>query len=123
MSESIYTRADLIEDVAEYTGLTKEYSKASVKAAISAIVASVQRGQKVAIKEFITMESKPTKAKAARTGRNPKTGEPIQIDAKPAGKPLVDTFITEVSQDTWILFPWDTEPQFVAPIAKSAAGK
>ncbi len=42
------------------------------------------------------------------------------VYAKPAGKPLVDTFITEVSQDTWILFPWDTEPQFIAPIAKSA---
>ncbi|UFN51016.1 xanthine phosphoribosyltransferase [Roseomonas sp. OT10] len=41
------------------------------------------------------------------------------VYAKPAGKPLVDTFVTEVSQDTWILFPWDTEPQFVAPIAKS----
>ncbi|WP_376090097.1 xanthine phosphoribosyltransferase [Roseomonas sp. CCTCC AB2023176] len=44
------------------------------------------------------------------------------VYAKPAGKPMVDTFVTEVSQDTWILFPWDTEPQFVAPIAKSAAG-
>jgi xanthine phosphoribosyltransferase len=43
------------------------------------------------------------------------------VYAKPAGKPEVDTFITEVSQDTWILFPWDTEPQFVAPIAKGAA--
>ena len=41
------------------------------------------------------------------------------VYAKPAGKPVVDTFITEVSQDTWILFPWDTEPQFIAPIAKS----
>ncbi|MDB5415772.1 MAG: xanthine phosphoribosyltransferase, partial [Rubritepida sp.] len=41
------------------------------------------------------------------------------IYAKPAGKPLVDTFVTEVSQDTWILFPWDTEAQFIAPIAKS----
>jgi xanthine phosphoribosyltransferase len=45
------------------------------------------------------------------------------VYAKPAGKPLVDTFITEVSQDTWILFPWDTEPQFVAPIAKTQAAK
>ncbi|MFH5925755.1 xanthine phosphoribosyltransferase [Roseomonas xinghualingensis] len=43
------------------------------------------------------------------------------IYAKPAGRPLVDSFVTEVSQDTWILFPWDTEPQFVAPIAKTAA--
>ena len=42
------------------------------------------------------------------------------IYAKPAGKPLVDSFVTEVSQDTWILFPWDTEPQFVAPIARTA---
>ena len=40
------------------------------------------------------------------------------IYAKPAGRPLVDTFITEVSQDTWILFPWDVELQFVQPIAR-----
>ncbi len=40
------------------------------------------------------------------------------VYAKPAGRPLVDTFITEVSQDTWILFPWDTEPQSVPPIAR-----
>ncbi|MBV9521870.1 MAG: xanthine phosphoribosyltransferase [Alphaproteobacteria bacterium] len=39
------------------------------------------------------------------------------VYAKPAGRPLVDTFVTEVSQDTWILFPWDIEPQFVPPIA------
>ena len=43
------------------------------------------------------------------------------VYAKPAGKPLVDTFVTEVSQDTWILFPWDTEQQFVPPIAKANA--
>ncbi|HQT63327.1 MAG: xanthine phosphoribosyltransferase [Acidocella sp. 20-57-95] len=40
------------------------------------------------------------------------------VYAKPAGKVMVDTFITEVSQDTWILFPWDTEPQFIAPLAR-----
>jgi xanthine phosphoribosyltransferase len=38
------------------------------------------------------------------------------IYAKPAGKPLVDTFVTEVSQDTWIYFPWDLEPRPVEPI-------
>jgi xanthine phosphoribosyltransferase len=43
------------------------------------------------------------------------------VYAKPAGKPVVHTFITEVSQDTWILFPWDTEPQFVAPLARKSA--
>lgn len=39
------------------------------------------------------------------------------VYAKPAGKPLVDTYVTEVSQDTWIYFPWDLEPRPVDPIA------
>ena len=39
------------------------------------------------------------------------------IYAKPMGKPMIDTFITEVSQDTWIYFPWDIELQFAHPIA------
>jgi xanthine phosphoribosyltransferase len=42
------------------------------------------------------------------------------IYAKPLGRPLVDTFVTEVSQDTWIYFPWDVELQFVQPIANRA---
>ena len=39
------------------------------------------------------------------------------VYAKPLGRPLVDTFITEVSQDTWIYFPWDLGLSFQAPIA------
>jgi xanthine phosphoribosyltransferase len=38
------------------------------------------------------------------------------VYAKPAGRPLVDTFVTEVSQDTWIFFPWDMEPKPSTPI-------
>ncbi len=38
--------------------------------------------------------------------------------AKPAGRPAVDSFVAEVSQDTWILFPWDTAPLFVPPLAR-----
>ena len=44
------------------------------------------------------------------------------VYAKPAGRPVVDTYITEVSQDTWILFPWDTEPQYAKPIAAARLG-
>jgi xanthine phosphoribosyltransferase len=40
------------------------------------------------------------------------------VYAKPQGRPMVDTFVTEVSQDTWIFFPWDTGLTFQAPIAK-----
>ena len=37
------------------------------------------------------------------------------VYAKAKGRPLVDTFITEVSQDTWIFFPWDMALQYVEP--------
>jgi Adenine/guanine phosphoribosyltransferases and related PRPP-binding proteins len=37
------------------------------------------------------------------------------VYAKPAGRNMVDTFITEVSQDTWIFFPWDMALQYVEP--------
>jgi len=38
------------------------------------------------------------------------------VYAKPSGKPQVDTYITEVSQDTWIFFPWDMALQYVQPL-------
>lgn len=37
------------------------------------------------------------------------------VYAKPKGRPQVDTYITEVSQDTWIFFPWDMALQYVEP--------
>ncbi len=37
------------------------------------------------------------------------------VYAKPQGRPMVETFITEVSQDTWIFFPWDMALQYVQP--------
>ena len=37
------------------------------------------------------------------------------VYAKPKGREMVDTFITEVSQDTWIFFPWDMALQYVQP--------
>ncbi len=45
------------------------------------------------------------------------------IYAKPAGRPMVDTFITEVSQDTWILFPWDQEAVMSKPIVELRGGR
>ena len=37
------------------------------------------------------------------------------VYAKPKGRGLVQTFVTEVSQDTWIFFPWDMALQYVEP--------
>jgi xanthine phosphoribosyltransferase len=44
------------------------------------------------------------------------------VYAKPLGRPLVDTFVTEVSQDTWIYFPWDMGLSFQPPIARTSEG-
>lgn len=40
------------------------------------------------------------------------------VYAKPKGRPMVDTFVTEVSQDTWIFFPWDMGFTYQEPIVK-----
>ncbi|WP_321276901.1 xanthine phosphoribosyltransferase [Thiomicrorhabdus indica] len=42
------------------------------------------------------------------------------VYAKPEGKPLVDTFITEFEQDNWIYFPWDLDLDYAKPISKHA---
>ncbi|MCK3777571.1 xanthine phosphoribosyltransferase [Ensifer sesbaniae] len=44
------------------------------------------------------------------------------VYAKPKGRPMVDTFVTEVSQDTWIYFPWDMGFTYQEPIAKGTRG-
>ncbi len=41
------------------------------------------------------------------------------VYAKPKGRPTVDTFVTEVSQDTWIYFPWDMGFTYQEPIANN----
>ena len=44
------------------------------------------------------------------------------VYAKPLGRPLVDTFVTEVSQDTWIYFPWDMGLAFQPPLSRESGG-
>jgi xanthine phosphoribosyltransferase len=44
------------------------------------------------------------------------------VYAKPAGRPMVHTFVTEVSQDTWIYFPWDMGLAYQEPISRNSKG-
>lgn len=44
------------------------------------------------------------------------------VYAKPKGRPLVDTYVTEVSQDTWIYFPWDMGFTYQRPISEDHKG-
>ncbi len=41
------------------------------------------------------------------------------VYAKPDGMPYVDTFVHEVPQTSWVFFPWDTEPPYIAPMVQS----
>lgn len=40
----------------------------------------------------------------------------VTLYAKPEGRPLVDNFVKEVEQETWVFFPWDTQLQYSKPI-------
>lgn len=76
----------LAETVAADTGLDTVTAERAIDAVVRAIGAALAEGDKVTIPGFGTFE---TRARAARTGRNPQTGEPIQIAASvaPAFKP------------------------------------
>ena len=42
----------------------------------------------------------------------------VTVYAKPAGLPHVDMFVSQVEQNVWVYFPWDTEPQYVTPLVE-----
>lgn len=79
-------KAELIQNVAEKTGLTKKDSTAAVDAVFSSIQESLVKGEKVQLIGFGNFE---VRHRAARKGRNPQTNEEITIPASdvPAFKP------------------------------------
>jgi DNA-binding protein HU-beta len=79
-------KSQLIERVAHATGKTKKESTQLVDTVLETIAEALQRGEKVSLIGFGNFE---VRERAARTGRNPQTGEEIQIQASrvPAFKP------------------------------------
>jgi DNA-binding protein HU-beta len=85
-------KADLIQAVAEKSGLTKKESSSAVDAIINGISDSLAKGESVQLVGFGTFE---VRSRQAREGRNPSTGEAIKIKASKvpafkAGKALKD---------------------------------
>ncbi len=85
-------KGDLINKVAESAGLTKNQATAAVNAALESIADCLKNGDKVTLIGFGTFS---VSHRAARQGRNPQTGETIQIAARSnvkfkAGKELTD---------------------------------
>lgn len=79
-------KTELVERVAETTGKTKKEASAVVDSVFQAISEALVGGDKVTLVGFGNFE---VKERAARTGRNPQTGEEIQIEATkvPSFKP------------------------------------
>ncbi|MCL5045978.1 MAG: HU family DNA-binding protein [Actinobacteria bacterium] len=86
-------KAELVSSVAEKSGLSKKDSEKAVDAVVESIQEALGKGDKVSLVGFGTFE---VRARAARKGRNPQTGEEIEIAATKvptfkAGKGLKDT--------------------------------
>ena len=72
------TKTELIAITAEKAGMTKKDAEKAVSVALDAIAAELAAGNRVQLAGFGIFE---TKTRAARTGRNPKTKEAIEIPA------------------------------------------
>lgn len=76
-------KAELVKAISERAELTKTQATAALDAVTSTVVETLQAGEEVGLKGFGTFKSV---TRDARTGRNPKTGEPVKIPAKTLAK-------------------------------------
>lgn len=84
---------ELITSASEISGISKKTTEEVVKATLTAIETALQNGEKVKIPGFGTFE---IRSRSARVGKNPQTGEKVEIPASKApvfkaGKALKDT--------------------------------
>lgn len=85
-------KTELVDSIAKKSGLTKKDSEAALSAFIDAVSKALKKGDRVQLIGFGTFE---VSKRAARTGKNPQTGEQIKIPAAKlpkfkAGKALKD---------------------------------
>jgi len=73
------TKADLIEEVLRVTELPRKESETIVETIFDSIIQAIQKGEKIEIRGFGSFR---TRQRRGRTGRNPKTGEKVDVPAK-----------------------------------------
>ena len=73
------TKADLIEEVSRVVEMTRKESEVIVEAIFGSIVQALHEGDKIEIRGFGSFR---TRERQARIGRNPKTGERVEVPAK-----------------------------------------
>lgn len=78
-SEEVMTKADLIEEVSRLAELTRKDSEVIVETIFDSVVRSLRVGDKIEIRGFGSFR---TRQRKPRVGRNPKTGERVEVPAK-----------------------------------------
>ena len=85
-------KAELIATVAEEAGITKAAADKALSGVIDAITSALSKGESVTLVGFGTFS---VSERAARTGRNPSTGKPLNIAAKKVAKFKVGSKLAE----------------------------
>jgi len=75
----VMTKAELVDEVARVVGLTKKQAETIVNIVFDSIVDSLRAGQKIELRGFGSFRLRSRKS---RTGRNPKTGEKVEVPSK-----------------------------------------
>ena len=73
------TKADLVNEVARLVDLTKKDSEVIVDEVLDSLIEALNRGEKIELRGFGSFR---VRQRLARRGRNPKTGEAVDIPAK-----------------------------------------
>ena len=77
------TKSELIDAVAEKAGLSKTDASKALAATLESVTEALKKGDKVALIGFGTFS---VSLRAARTGKNPQTGQPLAIPASKVAK-------------------------------------
>ena len=75
----VMTKAELVDEVARVVQLTKKQAETIVNIVFDSIVDSLRSGQKIELRGFGSFRLRSRKS---RTGRNPKTGEKVEVPSK-----------------------------------------
>ena len=73
------TKAELVEEVSRVSDLTKKHSEVIVDTVFKSIIDALHRGEKIELRGFGSFRLRNRKS---RTGRNPKTGEKVEVPSK-----------------------------------------
>ena len=79
LNSGVMTKAELVDEVAHVVGLTKKQAETIVNIVFDSIVDSLRSGEKIELRGFGSFRLRSRKS---RTGRNPKTGEKVEVPSK-----------------------------------------